>query len=86
VILVTGSNTTENHPVLSSRHQTGGEFKGAKLIVVDPRRIKLAEFAGFLAAAEPGQRRGLDQRHDARHHQGGSARQGSSSRNADRKL
>jgi formate dehydrogenase major subunit len=45
VILVTGSNTTENHPVLSSFVKRAVKFKGAKLIVVDPRRIKLAEHA-----------------------------------------
>ena len=45
VILVTGSNTTENHPVLSSFVKRAVQFKGAKLIVVDPRRIKLVEHA-----------------------------------------
>ncbi|QTA87412.1 Formate dehydrogenase, alpha subunit [Desulfonema magnum] len=45
VILVTGSNTTENHPVLSAFVKRAVEFKGARLIVVDPRRIKLAGFA-----------------------------------------
>ena len=45
VMLVTGSNTTENHPVLSSHLKRAATFKGAKLILIDPRRIKLAEFA-----------------------------------------
>ncbi len=45
VILVTGSNTTENHPVLSRHVKRAVAFKGAKLILVDPRRIKLASFA-----------------------------------------
>jgi len=45
VILVTGSNTTENHPVLSRHVKRAVAFKGAKLILVDPRRIKLATFA-----------------------------------------
>ncbi len=45
VILVTGSNTTENHPVLSSFVKRAVKRRGAKLIVVDPRRIKLTEFA-----------------------------------------
>jgi formate dehydrogenase major subunit len=45
VILVTGSNTTENHPVLSSFVKRAVRFHGAKLIVVDPRRIKLVEHA-----------------------------------------
>jgi formate dehydrogenase alpha subunit len=45
VILVTGSNTTENHPVLSSFVKRAVEFKGTRLIVADPRRIKLAGFS-----------------------------------------
>jgi formate dehydrogenase alpha subunit len=45
VILVTGSNTTENHPVLSSYVKRAVTQKGAKLIVVDPRRVPIAHFA-----------------------------------------
>ena len=44
-ILITGSNTTENHPVLSSFVKRAVTQKGARLIVVDPRRIKIARFA-----------------------------------------
>jgi formate dehydrogenase major subunit len=45
VILITGSNTTENHPVLSTFVKRAVTRRGAKLIVVDPRRIKMTEFA-----------------------------------------
>ncbi len=45
VILVTGSNTTENHPVISSFLKRAALLKGRKLIVVDPRRIKIAYYA-----------------------------------------
>ncbi len=45
VILVTGSNTTENHPVLSAFVKRAVKFKNAKMIVVDPRQIKLTKFA-----------------------------------------
>ena len=45
VILITGSNTTENHPVLSSYVKRAVAFKGAKLIVVDPRNIPITRFA-----------------------------------------
>jgi len=45
VILVTGSNTTENHPVISTYIKRAVTQKGAKLIVVDPRRIDLVRFA-----------------------------------------
>ncbi len=45
VILITGSNTTENHPVLSSYVKRAVKFKGAKLIVVDPRKIPITRHA-----------------------------------------
>ncbi len=45
VILVTGSNTTENHPVISTYIKRAVTQKGAKLIVVDPRKIDLVRFA-----------------------------------------
>ncbi len=45
VILITGSNTTENHPVLSSVVKRAVILKGAKLIVVDPRRIRISRYA-----------------------------------------
>ncbi len=45
VILVTGSNTTENHPVLSTFVKRAVKYKHAKLLVVDPRQIKLTKFA-----------------------------------------
>lgn len=43
-ILVTGSNTTEQHPQVAGRILQAVE-KGASLIVVDPRRIALAAHA-----------------------------------------
>ena len=45
VILVTGSNTTEAHPVIATLIKRAVLFHGAKLIVVDPRRIDLAPYA-----------------------------------------
>ncbi len=45
VILITGSNTTENHPVLSTYVKRAVTLKGAKLIVVDPRRITITHYA-----------------------------------------
>jgi formate dehydrogenase major subunit len=47
VILVTGSNTTENHPVISTFVKRAVKHRGARLIVVDPRRIKLTQFADY---------------------------------------
>jgi len=45
LIIVVGSNTTENHPVISSFIKRAVTFKGSRLIVIDPRRIKIADFA-----------------------------------------
>ncbi|MFW6189846.1 MAG: formate dehydrogenase subunit alpha [Planctomycetota bacterium] len=43
-ILVTGSNTTEAHPIIGLRVKAAVR-NGAKLIVADPRRIDLVRFA-----------------------------------------
>jgi len=45
VILITGSNTTENHPVIGSLLKHVARYKGVKLIVVDPREIELTRYA-----------------------------------------
>jgi len=52
-ILVTGSNTTEAHPLVASRIMRAVE-KGAKLIVVDPRDIQLARLATLHLRQRPG--------------------------------
>lgn len=54
VILVTGSNTTENHPVISTYIKRAAKFGGAKLIVVDPRRITLTRYAHKWLRQRPG--------------------------------
>jgi len=45
LILITGSNTTENHPVLSAVVKRAVVLKGKTLIVVDPRQIRIARYA-----------------------------------------
>ncbi|MEW5867873.1 MAG: formate dehydrogenase subunit alpha [Chloroflexota bacterium] len=45
VFIVTGSNTTENHPIIALQMKAAIEKHGAKIIVVDPRRIELVDFA-----------------------------------------
>ncbi len=45
VLLVTGSNTTEAHPVISLEMKKAVRQRGAKLILIDPREIELADFA-----------------------------------------
>ena len=50
-ILVIGSNTTENHPVIAARIKRAARLKNKALIVIDPRRIDLVKYATPLAAA-----------------------------------
>jgi formate dehydrogenase alpha subunit len=45
VVLITGSNTTENHPVISTYMKRAAKSKRTKVIVVDPRHVKMADFA-----------------------------------------
>ncbi len=44
-IFVIGSNTTETHPIISLQIKKAVKYNGAKLIVADPRRIDLIDFA-----------------------------------------
>jgi formate dehydrogenase alpha subunit len=52
-ILVTGSNTSENHPLIGARILRAKK-RGSKLVVVDPRRIHLSRFADIYARPRPG--------------------------------
>lgn len=45
VILVTGSNTTDTHPVIATQIKRAVLFNNAKLIVIDPRKIDLVRYA-----------------------------------------
>ena len=56
-ILVIGSNTTENHPVIATRIKRAARLKNKDLIVIDPRRIDLVKFAD---ASGSGRRPGTD--------------------------
>ena len=53
LIVVTGSNTTENHPVLSTFIKRAA-LKGKKIYVIDPRRIKLTDLAVKWLRPNPG--------------------------------
>jgi formate dehydrogenase alpha subunit len=53
VILVTGSNTTHAHPVLALEI-IGAVKNGAKLIVIEPRRIDLVDQATLWLSQKPG--------------------------------
>jgi formate dehydrogenase alpha subunit len=52
-ILVIGSNTTSQHPMIASR-VIRAKHKGAKLVVIDPRRIPLVEYADLFIRPRPG--------------------------------
>jgi formate dehydrogenase alpha subunit len=41
VIMIIGTNTTSNHPIIANYIYEAVQKRGAKLIVVDPRKIKL---------------------------------------------
>ena len=53
VILVTGSNTTETHPVIGAKIKQA-VARGAKLIVAEPRAIELAKQADVFLQIKPG--------------------------------
>ncbi len=52
-ILITGSNTSEAHPLVARRVFRAKE-KGAKLIVIEPRRIQMAQVADIHVRNRPG--------------------------------
>jgi len=45
LILATGTNTTENHPVIGMKIKRAVKQHGTKLIVIDPREIDLVKYA-----------------------------------------
>ncbi len=52
--IVTGSNTTETHPVISNFLKRAVRQNGAKLIVIDPRQIEMTDFATLWLRQRPG--------------------------------
>ncbi|MBN1963797.1 MAG: molybdopterin-dependent oxidoreductase, partial [Anaerolineae bacterium] len=53
-MLAIGTNTTENHPVLSLQIKRAVREFGAQLVVADPRKIELVDFAALHLQHEPG--------------------------------
>ncbi len=53
LIWVTGANATEAHPVVGARIKQA-VLRGARLVVVDPRRTELAEIADLHLRVRPG--------------------------------
>ena len=54
VFIVTGSNTSENHPIIALQMKEAVRQNGARMIVVDPRRIELVDFAELWLPLKPG--------------------------------
>ncbi len=54
VILITGSNITENHPIFANYVVEAVLKQGARLIVADPRRICITRFADVWLRPRPG--------------------------------
>lgn len=54
VALIIGSDTSEAHPVISARIKQAVKEGRTKLIVIDPKRIKMADFAEIYACQRPG--------------------------------
>jgi formate dehydrogenase major subunit len=51
--LLCGTNATENHPIVGARIKQA-VLRGAKLIVIDPRKIELAQYADIHLPLTPG--------------------------------
>ena len=51
---IIGSNTTEQHPVFGSMLRQAVRQRGAKLVVADPRKIDITEFATLHLRHRPG--------------------------------
>jgi formate dehydrogenase alpha subunit len=52
--IVTGSNTTENHPIIALQMKEAVEKHASKLIVIDPRHIELCDYATLWLPLKPG--------------------------------
>lgn len=54
VFLVTGSNTAETHPIIALQMKAAVANHGAKLIVADPRRVEMVNWAALWLPQKPG--------------------------------
>jgi formate dehydrogenase alpha subunit len=53
-LFIIGSNTTEQHPVFGAKIRQAVLKRGVKLVVADPRRIDITEFAELHLRQKPG--------------------------------
>lgn len=54
LIVIVGSNTAENHPVIAAKIKAARKHHGHKLLVVDPRKHEMAERADLYLRPRPG--------------------------------
>ena len=54
VFIVTGSNTAETHPIIALQMKAAVANRGAKLIVVDPRRVEMVNWSALWLPEKPG--------------------------------
>jgi formate dehydrogenase alpha subunit len=54
VFILTGANVTENHPIIALQMKKAIQNHGARLIVVDPRRIEMVNYSELWLAQKPG--------------------------------
>ena len=54
LVLATGTNTTENHPIVGMKIKRAVRQKGTKLIVIDPREIDLVKYSDLWLRHKPG--------------------------------
>src|SRR6185369_7276908 len=54
LFIITGSNTAETHPIIAIQMKAAVANHGAKLIVVDPRRVEMVNWSTLWLAQKPG--------------------------------
>jgi formate dehydrogenase alpha subunit len=53
-IFITGSNTSESHPIIALEVMKAARNNGAKVIVADPRKIRMVDYADIWLQQKPG--------------------------------
>ncbi len=54
VAIITGSNTAESHPIIALQFKDAAMHHGTKLIIADPRRVEMVNFAALWLQQRPG--------------------------------
>ena len=54
VAIITGSNTAETHPIIALQMKDAVKHHGTQLIVADPRRVEMVDFAALWLNQRPG--------------------------------